>query len=84
MDNHAFKRKVNIHWHILDFLLVITPIYVTASRYSRQAAALVLVHGVKVGVQVNQRHGAASEVPGGAEDTPGQRVITPDTWRHKE
>ena len=53
------------------------------SGYSRQAAALVLVHGVEVGVQVDQRHGAASEVPGGAENTPGQRVVTPDTWRHE-
>ena len=51
------------------------------SSYSRQAAALVLVHGVEVGVQVDKRHGAASEVPGGAENTPGQRVVTPDTWK---
>ena len=51
--------------------------------HSRQAAALVLVHCVEVGVQVDQRHGAASEVPGGAENTPGQRVVTPDTWRHE-
>ena len=49
--------------------------------HSRQAAALVLVHGVEVGVQVDQSHGAASEVPGGAENTPGQRVVTPDTWK---
>ena len=49
-------------------------------RYSRQAAPLVLVHGVKVGVQVDQSHGAASEVPGGAENTPGQGVVTSDTW----
>ena len=54
------------------------------SGYSRQAAALILVHGIEVGVQVDQRYGAASEVPGGAENTPGQRVVTPDTWRHEE